>query len=157
MSSPDDFKTADKLLPDTTKPAGLTPYVDWRTLPDWRSDDPQCRLLVDAVPEAAKYRRDVCNQGCKTHLFFPPDGMPHEQRGGEIHECPTVTIARMWQGHYDMIRLAHIESATVAVLQDVIENQRKRNRLWAGAWNYWKKTRKVPKIKDIEEGKYLET
>ena len=149
--------TADELAKQEAKYKSIEIYPpNWQTLPDWESPtgDPKHRLLVNAVPEARKYRRDVCNQGCGRHLYMKD--RPYEQTTGEVHECPIITIVRMCEGYYDMIRIKHIENCPITVIMDVIENQRKRNRLYAGAWYYWKKTRKVPRIKDIEEGKYLE-
>ena len=153
MSDP--FTTADKLLPiDPFSDRLLTEAPQWQSLPDWKSPDPKCRLLKGAVPEAKKYRRAVCNQGCRRHLYFK-NRLPYEQMTGLYHECPVITIALMIEGYYDMIRISDIEKARPEDLPYIIAEKKKKNLLYKAAWFYWKRTKIVPKIKDIEAGQYL--
>jgi hypothetical protein len=77
------------------------------------------RLLKGAVPEAAKYLRMICNQGCHTHLYFK-DGIPYEQLTGGRHQCPIIEKAWGLVSTYNMIgidglrsNIANIESFLV--------------------------------------------
>lgn len=152
-----DFTTADKLLPldpFNGKDKLLTEAPQWQDLPDWKSTDPKCRLLKAAVPEAIKYRRAICNQGCRTHIYIK-DGIPHDQSTGKYHECPVITIALMIEGYYDMIRISSIENASPEDIPHIIAEQKKKNILYKAAWFYWKRTKIVPKIRDIDAGLYL--
>ena len=80
------------------------------------------RVLKNAVPEAANYPRALCNQGCKTHLYFK-DGIPYEQVSGLKHECPIIAKAWGLIAKYNMVQIRTIEPFIQKVEEHIIETQ----------------------------------
>lgn len=151
-----DFQTADKLLTE----GGML----WTQLPDWHSptNDPKHRLLVSAIPEAIKFRRDVCNQTCGTHLYFK-NGIPYEQETGEQHDCRITRIVKMFKAHFNEIPIYKIRDILLAMqidipprvfdtLMNVLDSEEKKNKPWAIAWDGWKSSngKIIPRSKDVE-------
>jgi hypothetical protein len=107
------------------------------------------RLLKTAVEEAARYPRALCNQHCKTHLYFK-DGIPYEQLTGEKHDCIMTRIAKMFIGHYGMVRLEYIKDRNVYGILSAIENAEKFCARWSQAFDNWKATGRVPTTEEVE-------
>ena len=107
------------------------------------------RLIRGAVEEAKDYPRALCNQNCKTHLYFK-DHIPYEQLTGKKHDCIMTRIAKMFIGHYQMIAINKVKRADMASLPLVLENAEEWCRKWSLAFDDWKKSGKVPSSEEVE-------
>lgn len=107
------------------------------------------RLLKGAVPEAAQYPRALCNQHCKTHLYFK-NGVPYDQATGKQHDCIMTRIAKMFIGHYRMIKIARIVDSPMIDLPQVIASAEEFCRKWSLAFDKWKATGIVPTSEEVE-------
>lgn len=107
------------------------------------------RLLKTAVIEAAQYPRALCNQHCKTHLYFK-DGIPYEQLTGSKHDCIMTRIAKMFIGYYNMIRIERVREAPVGGAELVLRQAEEWNSKWRMAFDKWKATGIVPTTEEVE-------
>lgn len=107
------------------------------------------RLLKGAVPEAANYPKALCNQQCKVHVYIK-EGLPYDQSSGLKHDCYHVRIAKMFIGHYGMIRMDQIHGAILMDIEGIVKRQRDWCRKWALAFDNWKETGKVPTSEEVE-------
>ena len=99
------------------------------------------RIIKGAVPEVKDYSRNLCNQHCKTHLYFK-NGIPYDQATGFRHDCIMTRIAKMFIAHYNMIRISQVRDADLCTINDVLTHQEEWNRKWDLAFNDWKVSEK---------------
>jgi hypothetical protein len=107
-------------------------------------------MIRGAVTEADRYPRDLCNQHCKTHIYIK-EGRIYDQATGELHDCVMTRIAKMFEGHYNMIPIDRIVKATALELPEIMEIQESYNKRWALAFDKWKETGIVPKTKEVAQ------
>lgn len=107
------------------------------------------RVLKGAVSEAHHYPRMLCNQHCKTHIYIK-DAMPYDQATGLKHDCIMTRIAKMFIGHYKMIRIERVREHNIGGIMGALSDAELWCAKWDIAFNKWKKTGKVPMSHEVD-------